>query len=297
MINPSNGTLRALLRPARGIDASRASTRLVRRIVDALLGVLVHGTVLAATGTDDALQPTPDVPLAAEFQSEVAPRLAIPETERSGYAVRLQKALDSAKVTLASTQYVVLVDRNPKVQAALVYWGPVNGGWKLVGATPVSTGRPGRYEHFTTPLGVFDHTPANPDFRALGTKNELGFRGYGVKGMRIYDFGWVPAPRGWGNGAMGVLRFQMHATDPVLAAPLFGTPRSEGCVRIPAPLNAFIDHHGLIDAAYDQATDDGANPRVLAADRAPTLSPGRYLVVVDSQRETRPDWSPSPAKH
>lgn len=115
--------------------------------------------------------------------------------------------------------------------------------------------------------------------------------------MRIFDFGWVAAPMGWGNGAPGVLRLQMHATDPVLAEPLLGTPRSEGCVRIPARLNAFLDHHGVIDQAYDQTTNEGSNPWVLAADRTPTPSPGRYLVVVDSQQDERQVWSPRPARH
>jgi len=49
--------------------------------------------------------------------------------------------------------------------------------WRLVGAAPVSTGLPGRFEHFTTPLGVFEHSLANPDFRAEGTKNQFGIRG------------------------------------------------------------------------------------------------------------------------
>ncbi len=105
------------------------------------------------------------------------------------------------------------------VQALLLYWGSAENGWEFVGAAPVSTGSPVRYERFTTPLGVFDHTMSNPEFRAEGTKNKLGFRGYGRKGLRIYDFGWVEAPRGWGNGAMGKMRLQMHSTDAELAAP------------------------------------------------------------------------------
>ena len=283
---------RFMLRSSPDCRFGLASSRLLPSVTVVLLGLLVPA---AATSMDDVPDAATDVPLAAEFQREVAPRLQIPDAERVAYASLLQSALGTAKVALSSPQYVVLVDRNPKVQAALVYWGSPTGGWRLVGATPVSTGLPGRYEHFTTPLGVFDHSTANPDFRAEGTKNKLGFRGYGVKGMRVYDFGWVPSPRGWGDGAMGVLRLQMHATDPALAEPLLGSARSEGCVRIPAALNAFIDHHGLIDAAYDQTADDGPSSRVLAADRVPTLSPGRYLVVVDSQRKARPSWSRLPA--
>ena len=189
----------------------------------------------------------------------------------------------------------MLIDRSVNVQAAFIYWGSVAQGWSLVGATPVSTGLPGRYEHFTTPLGVFDHSRANPDFRAEGTKNKLGFRGYGRKGMRVYDFGWVYAPRGWGDGAMGILRLQIHATDPDRAEPRLGTAQSEGCVRISSSLNDFIDRHALLDADYERAVADGTHLWVLRADRTPTSTPGRYLVVVDSVRKERPAWSPLPS--
>ena len=43
---------------------------------------------------------------------------------------------------------------------------------------------------------------------------------------------------------MGVLRLQMHATAPDPAEQTLGTPQSEGCVRIPALLNEFVDRHG-----------------------------------------------------
>ena len=244
-----------------------------------------------------AMETATDVPLTAEFQRDVAPRLTVPQDETTAYAVRLQGTLDAAQVQLSSTQFVVLVDRSPNVQAALLYWGSSGRGWSPVGATPVSTGLPGRYEHFTTSLGVFDHTTANPDFRAEGTRNKLGFRGYGAKGMRIYDFGWVEAPRGWGNGAMGVLRLQMHATDPDLAAQRLGTAQSEGCVRIPATLNDFIDRHALLDEDYERSIGQGTHLWVLRTDRTPASTSGRFLVVVDSERKERPAWSPLPTKH
>lgn len=235
-------------------------------------------------------------PLAESFQRDVTPRLDPPPAERVGYAAYLRQALVTAGIEIATPQFVLLVDRNPRVQAALLYWGSDIHDWEFVGATPVSTGLPGRFEHFTTPLGVYAHTLLNPDFRAEGTRNKLGFRGYGSKGMRIYDLGWVRAPRGWGDGAMGVLRLQMHATDPDHGAPRLGTPQSEGCIRIPEKLNDFLDRHGVLDEDYERALAGGARLWVLRADRTPTASPGRYIVVVDSERSTRPAWSPLPEK-
>lgn len=235
-------------------------------------------------------------PLAAEFQRDVAPRLDPPENERAVYAARLRQELIVAGVEITTPQFVLLVDRSPRVQATLLYWGSAGQGWNFVGATPVSTGLPGRFEHFTTPLGVFAHSLVNPDFRAEGTKNKLGFRGYGSKGMRIYDLGWVQAPRGWGDGAMGILRLQMHATDPDHGAPRLGTAQSEGCIRIPEKLNDFLDRHGVLDEDYERAVAGGARLWVLRPDRTPTPSPGRYVVVVDSERGERPTWAPLPAR-
>lgn len=278
--------------------AARSPGGLSRRSVVWALGAFLGGSLSAAASAQTVLPegeaPVSPVPLAAEFAQQVASRLLMPDDEQLAYGARLQDALAVAQVTPTAPQFIVLVDRSPNVQAALLYWGSVERGWQFIGASPVSTGLPGRYEHFLTPLGVFDHSLANPDFRAEGTKNKLGFRGYGVKDMRIYDFGWIESPRGWGDGAMGKLRLQMHSTDPVLAEPRLGTAQSEGCVRIPGTLNDFIDRHGLIDEDYDRALAEGDTLWVLRKDRTPVSSPGRYLVVVDTEREARSDWSPLP---
>jgi hypothetical protein len=214
---------------------------LVASIALAVMVSALMTSVRASTTTSDALVATGAVQLAAQFELAVSPRLDLPAAEALAYALRLQGALDAFQLSLAEEKFVVLIDRSPSVQAALLFLGSAIRGWTLIGATPVSTGLPGRYEHFLTPLGVFDHSMANPDFRAEGTKNKLGFRGYGRKGMRIYDFGWVNSRRGWGKGGMGVLRLQMHATDPELAEQKLGSAQSEGCVRIPASLNEFMD--------------------------------------------------------
>ncbi len=166
--------------------------------------------------------------------------------------------------------------------------------WQMIGASPVSTGRPGEYDHFITPLGVFEHTPSNMDFRSEGTLNENHIRGYGKRDMRIFDLGWAQGERGWGKGGMSQMRFQMHATDPDRLEPLLGIRHSKGCVRIPASLNAFIDHYGILDAEYVALVESGKSLWVLKSDRQVTPWAGRYIVVVDSARKSRPAWAPAP---
>jgi len=72
------------------------------------------------------------------------------------------------------TQYTVLVDRNPYVQAAMIYWMSADGKFHFIGASPVSSGKPGKFEHFITPTGVYEHTVQHPDYRAEGTRNKFG---------------------------------------------------------------------------------------------------------------------------
>ncbi len=231
--------------------------------------------------------------LAPFFAQQVDRRLDVPESEQRTYADLLTVNLKAQNISTA--QYVVIVDRNVFVQALLIYWMSADRVFHFIGASPVSTGKPGRYEHFITPTGVFPHTLDNPDFRAKGTRNELGYRGFGAKGMRIYDFGWQDSIRGWGRGGPGKMRLEMHATDPDRLAQKLGTPQSEGCVRIPAALNVFIDHYGILDEEYDEALAGGAAFWVLPKTREATPWSGKFLVVVDTARTARPPWSPPPA--
>ncbi len=223
-------------------------------------------------------------------------RLEVPPQAQAEYAARLEAALAQAGQAHPGPQHFVLVDRSPAVQAVFIYYRSPEEAWEFVGASPASTGRPGEYEHFLTPLGVFAHSLANPDFRAEGTRNDLGILGYGRKGMRVFDFGWVPGERGWGHPGTSPMRLQMHATDPDVLEPQLGIAHSRGCIRIPATLDAFIDRHGLLDADYEAAALSGEPHWVLRADRAPALFPGRWLVVIDSGRDARPPWSLLPAR-
>lgn len=240
--------------------------------------------------------------MAAVYASSVDRQLVLPEAEALRYAALVAGSFGSAGLVGLPAQYVVLVDRSPLVQGVFIYWIAPDAEPQLVGASPASTGRGGAFEYFETPTGVFDHSIENPDFCAEGTLNSQGVRGYGAKGMRVFDFGWQVARKGWGDHSTGMMRLQMHATDPDILERRLGTVQSKGCIRIPATLNSLIDRYGLLDAGYEPGLREGKKFWVLHPDRRPTPWSGRYLVVVDSQRTERPGWArpirvriPSPA--
>lgn len=203
--------------------------------------------------------------------------------------IALAKAmLAQSRTMLRRPQVLVVVDRNPHVeQLALVVAQP-NAPWLVVGGTHVSTGQAGRFDHYITPTGVFVHDASILDYRAEGTYNENHIRGLGVKGMRVWDFGWQSARKGWlGDGERGQIRLLMHATDPVYLARRIGRPASDGCVRVPADMNRFMDHYSILDRDYLQAARfddpyDSTIGAVLPAGRDPTPLAGDKLVVVDS---------------
>ena len=155
-----------------------------------------------------------------QFAREVDHRLDVPPVDQQRYFLALQQALADDTLADLAGQSFVLVDRSPQVQAAMVLVRTQAGGWHWIGATAVSTGKTGTFEHFLTPLGVFAHTLDNPDFRAEGTFNKNHIRGYGLRGKRVFDFGWQLAERGWGNGGTSKMRLQMHATDPRVSVSL-----------------------------------------------------------------------------
>ncbi len=245
----------------------------------------------AAAGLD----PERAFDMRADFARDVTRRLKVPAAEQRAYGDALQAALAADGLDSLSGEYVALVDRSANVQALFLYFrtSPA-AGWRMIGAAPVSTGRPGEFDHFLTPLGVFEHTPDNMDYRAEGTMNQNGIRGYGRRDMRIFDLGWAEGERGWGKGGVSQMRFQMHATDPDRLEPLLGIRHSKGCIRIPATLNVFLDHYGVLDAEYEALVDAGDSLWVLHSDRRVTPWAGRYIVVIDSERKTRPAWSPLP---
>lgn len=229
--------------------------------------------------------------MSAMFYDEVDHRLELPETDFLAYTKLLNAALTSAGIVTLTPQVIVLVDRSSNVQAAMILWKAPSGSLYLIGTASVSTGRSGSYEYFETPLGVFRHSVGNPDFRAEGNRNTNGILGYGPKGTRVFDFGWQLGTRTWDQKGASLMRLQLHSTDTDLLEPRVGTQQSKGCIRIPLSLNHFIDHYGSLDADYEEAARAGKKISVWLHDRRPTKWPGHYLIIVDSQRTTRPNWA------
>ena len=243
----------------------------------------------AETGTRDSAISKADVAdevvrLRATLRQYV-PQHTVDEAESGQTWISLtQGAIDAAHVKLERSQLLIVVDRNPKVQELRIILARPGGPWEVIGGSKVSTGQVGRRGYFHTPVGVFLHTADILDYRALGTFNENHVRGLGLKGMRVWDFGWQTAEKGWNaQEEAGEIRLLMHATDPDYLEQRLGRPASKGCIRIPATMNRFLDIHGVLDADYERAAlDDPRYRRVLLPERRPTPLAGDALVVVDS---------------
>ncbi len=203
------------------------------------------------------------------------------------WIARSRAAIAASGLTIDRPEIVVVVDRNPRVQQMRLILARPQGDWEDLGGTKVSTGQVGRYDYFLTPTGVFLHTDAIVDWRAEGTFNAHHVRGLGERGMRVWDFGWQRAVRGWRSAKkISKMRLLLHATDPDTLARRLGRAASKGCIRIPEAMNLFLDRHGVLDANYEAAAQH--NPRlqaVLLPNRTPTPLAGNALVVINSSEE------------
>ena len=260
---------------------------MTRNTIRQLALLLLLSATLPALAFDSALDLKP------VFEATVARRLTLPEAEQHYYAELVRYQLQQAGLANLPSQYLLLIDRSSKVQAALLLWLGDKDQVELIGAAPVSTGKNNGFEYFETPLGLFEHSRHHLDFRAEGTKNQLGLMGYGVKGMRVYDFGWVNARKTWVE-EVGQMRLQLHSTDPKYLERKLGTRQSKGCVRIAADLNTLLDHYGILDADYESAQTEPHIAALLDPSRVVTPWAGRYMLIVDSRRVTRPTWAALP---
>ncbi len=255
---PPNPALPGVIRPA---ELPRAHPSADRAEVDRLRGEMqaaIGGTLLPA----------------APAQTEAA------MTAARGMLARRHVDIDTPQVLL-------VVDRSPLVQRMWLTIAQPGAALEPLGMVKVSTGKPGRKEHFRTPVGVFDNDAAILGYRAQGTYNENHIRGIGVHGMRVWDFGWQTtddwrSPNRMQPAPMAV-RMEMHATDPAVLEPRLGRWDSEGCIRIPSRFNSFLDNSGLIDAKLREAAQDDRRIAALLphGGRASPLA-GHILVVVDT---------------
>jgi hypothetical protein len=206
------------------------------------------------------------------------------------WVTRAKAGVDAEALVISRAQLLVVVDRDPAVQELRIMVAMPRGAWQVIGGSKVSTGQAGRRGYFITPVGVFLHTDGILDYRALGTFNENHIRGLGLKGMRVWDFGWRPAERGWKSADDLVdIRLLMHATDPDYLEQRLGRPASQGCVRVPAAMNRFLDVHGVLDADYELAARDNLRFRsILRLEREPSPLAGNAMIVVDSSQGGRP---------
>lgn len=223
------------------------------------------------------------VRLRAALRREVPGVIVDSAANGRGWIARAQAAVAASDQTIDRPQLLVVVDRNPAVEQMRIVLAPPDGAWESLGGTKVSTGQTGRRDYYLTPTGVFLHTDLILDWRAEGTFNEHHIRGLGLKGMRVWDFGWQTAAKGWGTREDGDIRLLLHATDPDYLEKRLGRPASKGCVRVPAVMNRFLDRHGILDADYERAAkDDPRFAALLLPERTPTPLAGNELVVVDS---------------
>ena len=222
--------------------------------------------------------------LRTALHHEVQGLLRLTQAKQRQWISMARQMLAEQDREIRRAQLLVAVDRNPHVQALTLIVAQPDGPWMVLGGTHVSTGQPNRRLYYITPTGVFLHTDSILDYRAQGTFNENHIRGLGLKGMRVWDFGWQWARKGWlANGETGQIRLLMHSTDPTYLAHRIGRPASEGCIRVPADMNKFIDRHGILDVDYEQAAiDDIAFRAILPRNARPTPLAGETLVVVDS---------------
>lgn len=147
---------------------------LFRHVTDRVRKHAAVALLLACCASAGAFQPVPD--MAVLYITHVDRRLAVEPAEVGLYARLAEEALAHAGVTPVAAQYLVVVDRNPRVQALFLLFRPTEGAVQLVGASPVSTGQPGRFDHFETPLGCSTTPFKIPTFapRALSTVRGFG---------------------------------------------------------------------------------------------------------------------------
>jgi hypothetical protein len=211
--------------------------------------------------------------LREQYAREVLARLHPPADEARLYGGIAELELFNVGQELLEPQYLMVIDVNPNVQAALLFWRLLPGSYELVGASPVSTLIAGGES--LLPQGLFEQARASADAPCEGLSCGRG-------AQRVYDFDWRQRGDGFGLPVRAHMHLQVRAADRQAERRL-GAPCSDGCILAPSSLIAFLDDYGVLD--------DGVSGRV---QRHVLPCRGRHLMLVDSERDDRPGWSPAP---
>lgn len=214
--------------------------------------------------------------LREQYRREVSPRLAMPADEVRLYGGIAELQLYNVGHALVAPQYLLVIDGNPYVQAAMLFWRLLPGSYELVGASPVSTSAP-TADGPGTVQGLFEQEPDDKVDASC-------VRSCGRGRQRIYDFDRQPPNQGLAARGASDLRVQVRGADR-RAQHRLGAPSPDGCILLPASLISFLDEYGILD--------DAAPGRV---QRHVLPYRGRHLMLVDSEREERPEWSPAPRR-
>lgn len=201
--------------------------------------------------------------------------------EREEIRKSISNAMSSGAMTISGKRFVVAVNRNPAGQTGSVLLVDEKGGVEEIFSSKISSGTKGRKGYFLTPTGVFLNSAENGNYRAVGTKNSNGVRGLGVKGSRVYDFGWVESVAGWNPGIQGKIRMQMHSTDPDTLESKLGTPASKGCIRVQGKINEIIDQFGVLDQDYEE---NRATHWIFSKNKNKTPYSGKFVIVYDAPK-------------
>jgi hypothetical protein len=202
--------------------------------------------------------------LMEQYARDVTPRLHLPADDVRLYCSIAEWQLCGSARDMLDPQYLLVIDRNPNVQAALLLWRLWAGSYELVGASPAAAG--------TTPL---DAAQSAQDLLVQVGAN--GRRGR----SRVYEFGSAAQQR---ESASEEVRVQMRSV-PAGAEDRLGVPCPDGCILLPASLVSFLDEYGILDQDAPGRTQRHVLP-----------CRGRHLLLVDSERDDRPAWSPAPAR-
>jgi hypothetical protein len=235
-----------------------------------------------------------DADLIAAAMARAVPDPVSLSAERQEALVSLARQMAAEDhLFIRQPQLVLIVDRAPQAQLLAMTLAEPDGGWRILGTRHVSTGKPGRLQHFKTPVGVLLNDGSEIGYRAQGTFNQYHIRGLGVKGMRVWDFGWQTTDDWRTPDATMAVRVEMHATDPNVLEARIGRADSEGCVRLPDSLNRFLDRHGIIDAAIERLGDTDSGYRaLLSPELDPTPLAGDAVIVVDSSEPWAKPYPP-----